>query len=303
MVSRLAAAILLAPAILVRLLPIYAVFSFLVYFVFYSGFDALSERFFMSIILAPAFYIVVLSALRAGLIHTKQTEAINPAKVLRGVSRLISFQGTLVLVGQFAFMGPALLLLERIAGLPLFSNPVLTLQGITEVMSMGDVSRVHWVFGAAILLYAIPFAITCAFAAPAMVATAATVVRKAPGFDPIWGFASSFWSLLLLFFPIAILLWLSVLAYYAGNMVFFVTGMIGSARLAFLLPILLASAVWLPIFAAGGTIVFREARAEEEAERRSAIEAAMRAQPEEMPDLRALREARQQRGAVRHESD
>ena len=94
-------------------------------------------------------------------------------------------------------MGPTLLLLERIAGLPLFSNPSLTLQGIAEVMRMGDVSRVHWVSGATILLDTI----TCAFDAPAMAATAATVVRRAPDFDPIWGFASSFCSLLLLFFP------------------------------------------------------------------------------------------------------
>ncbi|MEL6584526.1 MAG: hypothetical protein AAFQ36_11895 [Pseudomonadota bacterium] len=294
MVTFLAHTIRITPWVFLRMLPAYAVFLFALYFVYGREMDPVVRWFLALATISPSMSFLVLIALRSGLVQLKVSAPIHPPAIFKGLGRLAGFQWAILMIVQLVIYAPMIWALETYGGLPLTTNWMLTLVGLRDFVISNNTDSIHPAFGYAIMAYAIPYGISAAILGTAMAGTAATVVRKPPRIDAFWGFGHRWFSLLLLYVPVAFILWGGVVIAYQEGISQYFFQLVPSSILAAILPIYLVNFLWLPIFAAGASVAYAQNQQRIEEQRQAELDE-MIAGAQPMPDLKALRQARQER--------
>lgn len=294
MISFIGQTLRILPLVFLRMLPSYAVFLFLLYLVYGSEMDPFTRWFLAGITVTPSMSLLVLLALRSGLVQLKVSGPIFPPAVFKGIARLAGFQWIIMLLIQAILFAPMIWALEQYADLPLRQNLTLLLTGLRDFVISGQAGQIHPAYGYSVMAYGIAYGISAAVMGTAMAGTAATVVQKPPRIDSFWGFGHRFFTLLLFYVPISFALWTGVVYAYQAGLSQVIFTYIPNSILAAIMPIYLVNFVWLPFFAAGASVAYAQYKLRIETERRAEMEALI-AGAEPMPDLRALRHARQDR--------
>ena len=294
MISFVGQTLRILPLVYLRMVPSYAVFLFLLYLVYGSEMDAFTRWFLAGITVTPSMSLLVLLALRSGLVQLKVSGPIFPPAIFKGLARLAGFQWIIMLLIQGILFAPMVWALEQYADLPLRQNLTLLLTGLRDFVIAGKAGEIHRAYGYSVMAYGIAYGISAAVMGTAMAGTAATVVQKPPRIDSLWGFGHRFFTLLLLYVPVAFALWTGVVYAYQAGLSQIIFTCIPNSILAAIMPIYLVNFVWLPFFASGAAVAYSQNAQRIETARRNEMEALIAgAQP--MPDLRALRQARQDR--------
>lgn len=284
----------LIPAVFLRLLPVYVVYLFMLFLIFGTALEPFVRAFLVLIVVFPSTALLVLSALRAGLIHSRQTEAVFPQAVSKMIVRLVFIQGLMALIIQFIIFFPILLYLDEAWGLPLFQNQLLAFEGLMQLITTGQAALIHPGYAYAIACYAIPFAVSSAILAAPMAGTAAMAVRKPPMHDAVWGFGSRTITLFLFYAPVALCIWGGLVIAVSDGLISYFFSLTQNSLLAFVLPWVMGLFIWLPVFAAGASTAYAHRRLLD-TKLRDIMMQSYTYRVEENTDIGALRRARQSR--------
>ncbi|MBB5517134.1 hypothetical protein FHS89_003180 [Rubricella aquisinus] len=280
------------PVVFLRALPIYALAG--VYF--WLGFSVNDDLFLRWLLgflcLFPGLPLMTLMVSRGALMQLRVTEPTALDRIIRGALRLGAFQGLIWLLLSLVLMAPMGLAIHYTIGFPKVTDVAFTLEAITEVLVLGQTERLDPRYGLLFVLFAVPTSIAGSFVAIAMAGTAATVVRRPPLIDAIWGVGRRVGSLLLLLLPGAVIFFGLGALLVLGGIIPLVADLTRSQVIGVLSPALIAMALWLPLLASAGAVGYDICRKYDDAEKAARLSAGLRAMPEP-EDIRSLRAARQ----------
>jgi hypothetical protein len=240
----------------------------------------------------PGLPLVTLMIKRGALMQLRVTEPTALDRIVRGMLRLGAFQGLIWLLISIVLLAPMGLAIQYTIGFPKVTDVAFTLEAITEVLVLGQTDRLDPRYGILFVLFSVPTAIAGSFVAIAMAGTAATVVRRPPLIDSIWGVGRRVGALLLLFVPSAVIFFGLGTILVTGGIIPLVADLTRSQVIGVVSPLLIALSLWLPLLASAGAVGYDICRKYDEAEKVARLSAGIRAMSEP-DDIRSLRAERQ----------